>query len=70
MPTTVLLQLADERVRAIKAPDVPAVFVHGDVWPGNTVIARGGVHTLIDWTACVGNPGGSRRAAQTSCDPL
>jgi aminoglycoside phosphotransferase (APT) family kinase protein len=58
MPTTVLLQLADERVQAIKAPDVPVVFVHGDVWPGNTVVAGGGVEALIDWkTAGVGNPG-------------
>ncbi|MFG2040072.1 phosphotransferase family protein [Dactylosporangium sp. NPDC048998] len=58
MPTTTLLQLADERVQAIKAPDVPVVFVHGDVWPGNTVVADGRVHALIDWkTAGVGNPG-------------
>ena len=58
MPTTALLQLADERVRTIKAPDVPVVFVHGDVWPGNTVVAGGGVRALIDWkTAGVGNPG-------------
>jgi aminoglycoside phosphotransferase (APT) family kinase protein len=58
MPTTALLHLADERVRAIKAPDVPVVFVHGDVWPGNTVVVGGGVRALIDWkTAGVGNPG-------------
>ncbi|MFC4119951.1 phosphotransferase family protein [Nonomuraea zeae] len=58
MPTTALLQLADERVQAIKAPDLPVVFVHGDVWPGNTVIGGGAVRGLIDWkTAGVGNPG-------------
>lgn len=58
MPTTALLRLADERVQAIKAPDMPAVFVHGDVWPGNTVVAGGAVRGLIDWkTAGVGNPG-------------
>jgi aminoglycoside phosphotransferase (APT) family kinase protein len=58
MPTTALLQRADERVQAIKAPDVPLVFVHGDVWPGNTVVAGGGVRALIDWkTAGVGHPG-------------
>ncbi len=58
MPTTALLQLADERVQAISAPDVPLVFVHGDVWPGNTVIEGATVHGLIDWkTAGVGNPG-------------
>jgi aminoglycoside phosphotransferase (APT) family kinase protein len=58
IPTTALLQLADERVQAIKAPEQPVVFVHGDVWPGNTVVAGGGVNALIDWkTAGVGNPG-------------
>ena len=58
MPTTALLQLADERVQAINGPQVPIVFVHGDVWPGNTVVARCGVRALIDWkTAGVGNPG-------------
>ena len=58
MPTTALLQQADERVRAIRRPDGPVVFVHGDVWPGNTVLAGGGVRALIDWkTAGVGNPG-------------
>lgn len=58
MPTTALLQLADERVQAIKAPELPGVFVHGDVWPGNTMFAGGEVRVLIDWkTAGVGNPG-------------
>jgi aminoglycoside phosphotransferase (APT) family kinase protein len=58
MPTTALLQLADDRVQAIKAPEAPVVFVHGDVWPGNTVLAGGEVRALIDWkTAGVGNPG-------------
>ncbi|GAA1881537.1 phosphotransferase enzyme family protein [Asanoa iriomotensis] len=58
MPTTTLLHLADERVRAITAPTEPAVFVHGDVWPGNTLIAGDRIRALIDWkTAGVGNPG-------------
>lgn len=58
MPTTALLQLADDRVRAFAAPAVPTVFVHGDVWPGNTVLDRGGFRALIDWKyAGVGNPG-------------
>jgi aminoglycoside phosphotransferase (APT) family kinase protein len=58
MPTTALLQLADERVHAIPAPEEPVVFVHGDVWPGNTVIVDARVRALIDWkTAGVGNPG-------------
>ncbi|MEU8354396.1 aminoglycoside phosphotransferase family protein [Nonomuraea sp. NPDC048882] len=58
MPTTALLDLADDRVRAIEPPGTPAVFVHGDVWPGNTVVAGNGMRGLIDWkTAGVGNPG-------------
>ena len=35
MPTTALLQLADERIRAIGTPLQESVFVHGDVWGGN-----------------------------------
>ena len=32
--------------------------MHGDVWPGNTVVAGCRVRALIDWkTAGVGNPG-------------
>ncbi len=32
--------------------------MHGDVWPGNTVIAGSRILGLIDWkTAGVGNPG-------------
>jgi aminoglycoside phosphotransferase (APT) family kinase protein len=58
MPTTALLQHADERLHAIPAPEEPVVFVHGDVWPGNTVIVDARVCALIDWkTAGVGNPG-------------
>ncbi|MFD0474030.1 phosphotransferase family protein [Nonomuraea thailandensis] len=57
-PTTALLHLADERVRAAKGPGGPVVLVHGDVWPGNTVVAGGRIRGLIDWkTAGVGNPG-------------
>jgi aminoglycoside phosphotransferase (APT) family kinase protein len=58
MPTTELLRLADERIREIAAPVGPTVFVHGDVWPGNTVVLGNTVRALIDWkTAGVGNPG-------------
>lgn len=58
VPTTPLLRLADERVQAIKPADGTNVFVHGDVWPGNTLVTGGRVHALIDWkTAGVGNPG-------------
>lgn len=58
MPTTALLRLADDRVRAVPVPAGPTVFVHGDVWPGNTVVAGGAVRALIDWkTAGAGHPG-------------
>jgi aminoglycoside phosphotransferase (APT) family kinase protein len=58
MPTTGLLRRADERIREIPAPLRPTVFVHGDVWPGNTVVAGNQLRALIDWkTAGVGNPG-------------
>jgi aminoglycoside phosphotransferase (APT) family kinase protein len=58
MPTTPLLRLADERIRAATPPDRPIGFVHGDVWPGNTVVAGRRVRALIDWkTAGVGDPG-------------
>src|SRR6266508_2837100 len=35
MPTTPLLQQADERVRSHGVPAAASVFVHGDVWGGN-----------------------------------
>lgn len=58
MPTTELLRSADERVQNVPAPVGPVVFVHGDVWPGNTIVAGNTVRALIDWkTAGVGNPG-------------
>jgi aminoglycoside phosphotransferase (APT) family kinase protein len=58
MPTTELLRRADERVHAIPVPTRPTVFIHGDVWPGNTVLAGDTVRALIDWkTAGVGYPG-------------
>lgn len=53
-----LLQLADDRVRAVDRPAVATVFVHGDVhhgnmlWDGDTCLA------LIDWKdAGAGDPG-------------
>jgi aminoglycoside phosphotransferase (APT) family kinase protein len=58
MPATALLARADERVQAIKVPTASVVLVHGDVWPGNTVIVGDRLSALIDWkTAGVGNPG-------------
>ncbi|MEQ7005704.1 aminoglycoside phosphotransferase family protein [Actinopolymorpha sp. B17G11] len=58
IPTTALLQLADERVRAIGTPSQESVFVHGDVWGGNMLWAADICVALIDWkTAGAGDPG-------------
>ena len=59
MPTTPLLTLADELIRSAPPPPArPSVFVHGDLWPGNTVVAGNRILALIDWKlAGVGSPG-------------
>ncbi|MEV0562096.1 phosphotransferase [Dactylosporangium sp. NPDC050588] len=58
MPATPLLLRADAVVRALPAPGGPAVFVHGDSWPGNTIVVGSAVRALIDWkTAGAGSPG-------------
>ena len=58
MPTTPLLQQADERVRSHGVPAAAPVFVHGDVWGGNMLWEGDRCVALIDWnTAGVGDPG-------------
>ena len=58
MPTTRLLQRADELITAHGLPVERSVFLHGDVWPGNIVWTEGDTPVLIDWkTAGVGAPG-------------
>ena len=58
MPTTPLLQAADELVTAYGVPPGRPVYVHGDVWPGNLVWKGDAIAALIDWkTAGVGAPG-------------
>jgi aminoglycoside phosphotransferase (APT) family kinase protein len=58
MPTTPLLQQADERVGSHGAPAAALVFVHGDVWGGNMLWEGDRCVALIDWnTAGVGDPG-------------
>jgi aminoglycoside phosphotransferase (APT) family kinase protein len=58
MPTTPLLQQADERVRSHGAPAAASVFLHGDVWGGNMLWEGDRCVALIDWkTAGVGDPG-------------
>lgn len=58
MPTTPLLQEADERVRSHEVPAGTSVFLHGDVWGGNMLWDGDRCVALIDWkTAGVGHPG-------------
>ena len=58
MPTTPLLQEADERVRSHGVPAADSVFLHGDVWGGNMLWEGDRCVALIDWkTAGVGDPG-------------
>jgi aminoglycoside phosphotransferase (APT) family kinase protein len=58
MPTTPLLQEADEWVRSHGVPTATSVFLHGDVWAGNMLFEGDRCVALIDWkTAGVGDPG-------------
>lgn len=58
LPTTPLLQSADERITAHVLPAGETVFVHGDVWAGNVIWTDDDEAVLIDWrTAGVGAPG-------------
>lgn len=58
MPTTPLLQQADERVRSQGLPAARSVLLHGDVWEGNMLWEGDRCVALIDWkTAGVGDPG-------------
>lgn len=58
MPTTPLLQQADERIRSHAVPGDASVFVHGDIWGGNMLWEGDRCVALIDWkTAGVGDPG-------------
>jgi aminoglycoside phosphotransferase (APT) family kinase protein len=58
MPTTALLQEADERIRAIGTAEQESVFVHGDVHGGNMLWHADTCLALIDWkTAGAGDPG-------------
>jgi len=58
MPTTRLLEEADQVITAHGLPAGGTGFVHGDVWPGNIIWTGDETAVLIDWkTAGVGAPG-------------
>lgn len=55
---TPLLQLADDRIRALDRPEEDTVFLHGDIWGGDMLWDSDRCLALIDWkTAGVGSPG-------------
>jgi aminoglycoside phosphotransferase (APT) family kinase protein len=56
--SSALLEAAALRVSEAPLPDGPTVFVHGDLWQGNTVWAGATLVGLVDWDAAgVGHPG-------------
>jgi len=56
--TTALLAAAEERLAQLPAPGGPTVFVHGDLWFGNTLWSGDRCTGLVDWDcAGAGSPG-------------
>lgn len=56
--TTALLTAAEERLEQLPAPGGPTVFVHGDLWFGNTLWSGDRCTGLVDWDcAGAGSPG-------------
>ncbi|MFI5586296.1 phosphotransferase family protein [Amycolatopsis sp. NPDC051758] len=56
--TTVLLTAAEERLDRLPVPGGPTVFVHGDLWHGNTLWSGDRCTGLVDWDcAGAGSPG-------------
>lgn len=53
-----LLEVAEACLDELRAPSGPTVFVHGDLWQGNTLWRGGAWVGLVDWEcAGVGHPG-------------
>ncbi|WP_329047703.1 aminoglycoside phosphotransferase family protein [Amycolatopsis sp. NBC_01488] len=56
--TTALLTAAEERLEQLPPPGGPTVFVHGDLWFGNTLWSGDRCTGLVDWDcAGAGSPG-------------
>jgi aminoglycoside phosphotransferase (APT) family kinase protein len=53
-----LLEAAEERVNELPMPQGVTVFVHGDLWQGNTLWIGERCVGIVDWDAAgVGHPG-------------
>jgi Phosphotransferase enzyme family len=56
--TSQLLAMAEERIARLRVPDRELVFVHGDLWLGNTIWSGDSCSGMIDWDAAgAGSPG-------------
>lgn len=56
--TTALLAAAEDRLERLPVPAGPTVFVHGDLWHGNTLWSGDRCTGLVDWDcAGAGSPG-------------
>jgi aminoglycoside phosphotransferase (APT) family kinase protein len=56
--TSQLLARAEERIASLPVPDGELVFVHGDLWQGNTIWSGDSCSGMIDWDAAgAGSPG-------------
>jgi aminoglycoside phosphotransferase (APT) family kinase protein len=53
-----LLEAAEERISGVSVPAVLTVFVHGDLWQGNTLWTGDTCEGMVDWDAAgVGHSG-------------
>ena len=56
--TSQLLARAEEQIASLPVPDGELVFVHGDLWQGNTIWNGDSCSGIIDWDAAgAGSPG-------------
>ncbi|WP_163513259.1 aminoglycoside phosphotransferase family protein [Fodinicola acaciae] len=63
--TTALLTAAEERLEQLPVPGGPTVFVHGDLWFGNTLWSGDRCTGVVDWDcAGAGSPGIDLSAAR------